>query len=68
MASEQSEAAAAEQEAIVKEYKVENDDADLLRKEREWDDWKDGKHASSKLSVDPVDDTSPVLRYRLQRL
>ena len=37
------EAAAAEQEEIVKEYKVEQDDPETLQKAREWDDWKDGE-------------------------
>lgn len=38
----ENEAAAAEAEAIVKEFKVEQDDEETLQKTREWDDWKDG--------------------------
>jgi len=37
----ENEAAAAEAEAIVKEFKVEQDDEETLQKTREWDDWKD---------------------------
>ncbi|XP_067938508.1 immunoglobulin-binding protein 1-like [Watersipora subatra] len=37
----EAEAAAAERQEIVKEYKVEKDDEETLIKAREWDDWKD---------------------------
>lgn len=44
MPSSQDEAAAAEHEEIVKEYKVERDDEETLKKARDWDDWKDGMY------------------------
>lgn len=42
----EAEAAAAERQEIVKEYKVEKDDEETLIKAREWDDWKDGTSSS----------------------